>query len=114
MAGPTASSAHRPAPATRWCSGARARVLGIVASMSRKGDCWDNSVAESFFATIKGGGIDRRDRDYTSLRHDAHLLVCCPDFDVPVRLGKIAVVRDEDKAFLLALPSDDRVVEVDV
>jgi putative transposase len=26
---------------------------GIVASMSRRGDCWDNAVAESFFATLK-------------------------------------------------------------
>jgi len=26
---------------------------GITASMSRKGDCWDNAVAESFFSTIK-------------------------------------------------------------
>ena len=26
--------------------------------MSRKGDCWDNAVAESFFATIKGEMID--------------------------------------------------------
>ncbi len=25
----------------------------IVASMSRKGDCWDNAVAESFFSTLK-------------------------------------------------------------
>jgi putative transposase len=25
----------------------------IAASMSRKGDCWDNAVAESFFATMK-------------------------------------------------------------
>lgn len=25
----------------------------LVASMSRKGDCWDNAVAESFFATLK-------------------------------------------------------------
>jgi putative transposase len=31
---------------------------GIVASMSRTGDCWDNSVAESFFATIKAELID--------------------------------------------------------
>ena len=29
------------------------RRHGIVASMSRKGDCWDNSVAESFFSTLK-------------------------------------------------------------
>jgi transposase InsO family protein len=27
--------------------------LGIIQSMSRKGDCWDNAVAESFFAIIK-------------------------------------------------------------
>ena len=26
---------------------------GIAASMSRKGNCWDNAVAESFFSTIK-------------------------------------------------------------
>ena len=28
-------------------------VHGIVCSMSRKGDCWDNAVAESFFHTLK-------------------------------------------------------------
>jgi transposase InsO family protein len=26
---------------------------GLVASMSRKGNCWDNAVAESFFATLE-------------------------------------------------------------
>jgi len=26
---------------------------GLVASMSRKGDCWDNAVPESFFSTLK-------------------------------------------------------------
>ena len=26
---------------------------GLMGSMSRKGDCWDNAVAESFFATLK-------------------------------------------------------------
>ena len=35
--------------------------LGAVKSMSRKGDCWDNAVAESFFATIKGEMIDHED-----------------------------------------------------
>ena len=38
--------------------------LGIIASMSRKGDCWDNAVAESFFATIKAELID--DEDYAT------------------------------------------------
>jgi putative transposase len=28
-------------------------IAGIECSMSRKGDCWDNAVAESFFATLK-------------------------------------------------------------
>ena len=27
--------------------------FGIVPSMSRKGNCWDNAVAESFFSTVK-------------------------------------------------------------
>ena len=35
--------------------------IGAVKSMSRKGDCWDNAVAESFFATIKGEMIDHED-----------------------------------------------------
>ncbi len=29
------------------------RARGITSSMSRIGDCWDNAVAESFFATLK-------------------------------------------------------------
>ena len=29
------------------------KVHGFVGSMSRKGDCWDNAVAESFFASLK-------------------------------------------------------------
>ncbi len=33
---------------------------GIVCSMSRKGDCWDNAVAESFFGTLKQELIHRR------------------------------------------------------
>lgn len=31
---------------------------GIVASMSRAGDCWDNAVAESFFATLRAELVD--------------------------------------------------------
>jgi len=33
-------------------------TIGAVKSMSRKGDCWDNAVAESFFAIIMGEMID--------------------------------------------------------
>jgi transposase InsO family protein len=32
---------------------ALARANGVILSVSRKGQCWDNAVAESFFATIK-------------------------------------------------------------
>ena len=34
--------------------------LGAVVSMSRKGNCWDNAVAESFFATLKKELLHRR------------------------------------------------------
>lgn len=34
--------------------------FGIVPSMSRKGDCWDNAVAESFFSTTKTEAIGDR------------------------------------------------------
>jgi len=43
---------------------------GIICSMSRKGNCWDNAVAESFFSTLKIEMVHRRswpDRD--SARH---------------------------------------------
>jgi len=32
---------------------AELQALGVEVSMSRKGNCWDNAVAESFFATLK-------------------------------------------------------------
>jgi transposase InsO family protein len=34
---------------------------GIQASMSRRGNCWDNAVAESFFATLEWELIERSD-----------------------------------------------------
>ena len=41
---------------SQYASKAYRRLLkkhGFIGSMSRKGDCWDNSVAESFFASLK-------------------------------------------------------------
>ncbi len=35
------------------------RRFGMTPSMSRKGDCWDNAVAESFFGTMKRELIER-------------------------------------------------------
>ena len=40
--------------------GELARLNGVVLSIGRKGECWDNTVAESFFATIKRELIDTR------------------------------------------------------
>jgi putative transposase len=42
--------------------------IGSVASMSRRGNCWDNAVAESFFATLKVELV--RDEDFVT-RDDA-------------------------------------------
>jgi transposase InsO family protein len=41
---------------SQYCSNEFRKVLqfrGIISSMSRKGNCWDNAPAESFFATLK-------------------------------------------------------------
>jgi putative transposase len=40
--------------------GQQARAAGIAQSMGSKGDCFDNAVAESFFATLKKELIHRR------------------------------------------------------
>ena len=40
---------------------ARLRRHGMLCSMSRKGDCWDNAPMESFFATLKGELVEAAD-----------------------------------------------------
>ena len=47
---------HHSDRGSQYASGDYRQLLdehGIVCSMSRKGNCWDNAVAESFFATLK-------------------------------------------------------------
>ena len=55
---------RRPVESEQYASAAYQKVLtqhGMVCSMSRKGDCWDNAVVESFFHTLKVERIyDRR------------------------------------------------------
>lgn len=80
---------------------------GIVASMSRTGDCWDNSVAESFFATIKAELIDVErfcsraaatasiadyiERFYNPQRRHSYLGFLSPiEFELKARLAAIA------------------------
>jgi transposase InsO family protein len=58
-----ASLLHHADRGSQYASAEYRRLLaryGIACSMSRKGNCWDNAVAESFFATLK-----------TELVHDA-------------------------------------------
>ena len=62
---------RRPDPGLIWHSdqgsqfvslafGQQARAAGIAQSMGSRGDCFDNAVAESFFATLKKELINRR------------------------------------------------------
>jgi putative transposase len=47
---------QRPIEFTQYASRAYQRLLsanGLVCSMSRRGNCWDNACVESFFSTLK-------------------------------------------------------------
>ena len=53
---PRAGLVHHSDRGSTYASGDYRKALaakGIECSMSRKGDCWDNAVAESFFSTLK-------------------------------------------------------------
>jgi len=80
---------------------------GIVASMSRTGDCYDNAVAESFFATLKAEHVDHEDfatralgtasigdyveSFYNAARRHSHLGYVSPiEFELRSQTGAIA------------------------
>ena len=46
---------------TSWAFTDRAKRSGLVPSMGSIGDCYDNAMAESFFATLETELIDRSD-----------------------------------------------------
>jgi putative transposase len=53
---PSAGLIHHSDRGSQYASKAFRRLLkghGIAGSMSRKGDCWDNAVVESFFGSLK-------------------------------------------------------------
>lgn len=59
---PTAGLIHHSDRGVQYACGEYQQALAaqqIRCSMSRKGDCWDNAVAESFFATLEWELIDR-------------------------------------------------------
>ena len=58
---PTAGLVHHSDHGCQYASGAvgrRLREAGLLASMGSVGDPFDNAVAESFFATLKGELVD--------------------------------------------------------
>ena len=80
---------------------------GIVASMSRTADCYDNAVAESFFATLKAEHVDHQDfatrasgtasigdyveRFYNTARRHSHLGYVSPiEFELRSQTGAVA------------------------
>jgi len=53
---PSAGLLHHTDRGSQYCAkdySRRLKRIGAVVSMSRKGDCWDNAMAESFFKTLK-------------------------------------------------------------
>jgi transposase InsO family protein len=61
---PAAGVLHHSDRGSQYASGEYQALLtqhGMTCSMSRKGDCWDNAVVESFFATLKAEVVDAAD-----------------------------------------------------
>jgi putative transposase len=60
---PQAGLVHHSDQGSQYVSlsfGERCRQIGIHRSMGSKGDCFDNAVAESFFATLEKDMLRRR------------------------------------------------------
>jgi putative transposase len=74
---------------------------GIVCSMSRKGDCWDNAAMESFFSTLKVERVYRR-RYRTREEAKADLFDYMEGFYNPIRrhstLGGLSPMQFEQNA----------------
>lgn len=82
---------------SQYSSKAHRRLLkahGFIGSMSRKGDCWDNAVAESFFASLKKERVQWRSYqtrleaqqdvlDYITMFYNSHRLHSYLDYVSP-------------------------------
>ena len=72
---PDAGLLHHSDRGSQYASDAYQEVLtkrGLTCSMSRRGDCWDNAVVESFFGTLKTELLHRR---AWPTRQSAHLAI---------------------------------------
>ena len=47
------------------------RTNGLIPSMSRRGNCWDNAVAESFFSSLKKEHVKKKIYKNRSIAHAA-------------------------------------------
>jgi putative transposase len=65
---------HHSDQGTQYCSKQYIKELkkyGMIRSMSRKGNCWDNACAETFFSTIKSERLHHRTyKDINEARKD--------------------------------------------
>jgi putative transposase len=59
--GQTVAHSDHGAQYTSWAFGRRLRRAGLLGSMGSIGDCFDNSVAESFFGTLQLELLDEHD-----------------------------------------------------
>ena len=65
---------RRPVEFAQYTSAQYRRLAdqhGVRLSVGRRGQCWDNAVAESFFATIKTELLDRRPWPTRAAAHKA-------------------------------------------
>jgi len=79
---------------------------GIVQSMSRKGNCWDNAVAESFFKTLKNDLIYQT-YFYTKKQAQQEIFEYIEFYYNRTRshsyLGNLSPVRFEERNFMLRM-----------
>jgi putative transposase len=69
-AGQTVAHSDHGSQYKSWAFGRRLRGAGLLGSMGSIGDCFDNSVAESFFGTLQLELVDeqaRTDRQHLAL-----------------------------------------------
>ena len=93
---------------SQYCSDDHREILRqrqIACSMSRRGDCWDNAVAESFFATLKRELVYRRDfatRDQAQQEIFEYIEVFYNRLRKHSYLGYLAPVEFEERTALAA------------
>jgi putative transposase len=71
-AGQTVAHSDHGSQYTSWAFGRRLRTAGLLGSMGSIGDCFDNSVAESFFGTLQ---LELLDEQAWTDRHQLALAV---------------------------------------